>query len=160
MNKQLRKKDVPKLREKILKKQGGVCWICKRIPKIACLDHHHSKKVKGSGKIRGVLCSSCNIFIAKSENNCVRYGIKQDTLPYILRRVADYLEKKQYPYIHPSEAPKPLKLQRNSFNKLKKAFIKKYPKRKIPEYPKSGKLIKSLEKLYKEFNIEPKYLKK
>ena len=65
--KQLKSKEIKSLRKYILKKQKGQCWICGKIPKIACLDHHHKKKIKGTGQIRGVLCSNCNVFIAKVE---------------------------------------------------------------------------------------------
>jgi hypothetical protein len=94
--KQLTAKEIPQLREEILKLQSGVCPICEHeIDGDACLDHHHVKKVKGTGQIRGVLCRKCNVFIAKSENNCVRYGIDQSELPRILRNTAKYLEKTQ-----------------------------------------------------------------
>jgi len=157
--KQLQAKDIKPLRKHILKKQNGVCWICEKYPDRPTLDHHHIKKIKGTGQVRGVLCSNCNIFLAKSENNCVRYGIDRDNLPTILRKIADYLEKPQYPYIHPSEAPKSPKLQKNSFKKIAKLYSAKYPNRKELWYPKSGKLTKLLKSVYEEFNIEPEFLK-
>ena len=37
---QLQQKDIQKIREKILKKQNGLCAICQQIPEKPCLDHH------------------------------------------------------------------------------------------------------------------------
>jgi hypothetical protein len=157
--KQLKTKDIPKVREKILKDQCGLCPICKKEISDPCLDHHHKKKIKGTGLIRGVLCRSCNVFIAKAENNCVRFGISQIELPSILRNFADYLEKEHYPLIHPSEKPKEKKLSKQNFKKLAKLYKEKYPKRKPLEYPKSKKLTKKLAQIYKEFKFEPTFLK-
>lgn len=43
----------------LLKRQGGVCGICKRPltypAKTTCVDHSHE-----TGKVRGILCTSCN----------------------------------------------------------------------------------------------------
>lgn len=156
---QLKSKDIPKMREWLLRLQNGNCFICGREPLIPCLDHSHKKKVKGSGLIRGVLCSPCNVFIAKSENNAVRYGIKKEDLPMILRRMAKYLEKKHFPYIHPSEKQREFKLKQASFNSLNKAYMLKYPNRQPLEYPASEKCGKRLKELFNELEIEPVFLK-
>jgi len=156
---QLKQKDIPLIREKILRKQKGRCAICDQIPKTPCLDHHHIKRIKGTGLIRGVLCSACNIFIAKSENNAMRYGVSKNQLPDRLRAFAKYLEKKQYPFMHPSEAPPIPKLMKASYNQLKKQLIKSGYKKKIPPFPKSGKLTKEIEYLFKTTNLKPKYYK-
>ena len=152
--KQLKQTDVPLFREKILNEQNGKCLICGNEPKIPCLDHSHKKRIKGTGLVRGVLCSSCNIFIAKSENNCMRYGFSPEELPDILRSMANYLEKEHYPYIHPSEAPKPKKLTKRSYNSLKRAYT---GRKKFPPYPKSGKLTKPLKTLFESYNITPNF---
>jgi len=154
--KQLKGKDIPELRDKILKEQGGICPICRREPKRACLDHEHKKKIKGTGQIRGVLCSTCNVFIGKSENNCMRYGISQKDLPMILRNTADYLEKEQYPFIHPSDKEPEPKLKKQCYNNLKKVYS---GKAKFPDYPKSKKLTKSLESLFIKYKIKIEYYK-
>jgi hypothetical protein len=153
---QLKQKDIKPLRDKILKEQNNRCLICGKVPKVACLDHHHKKRINGTGQVRGVLCSSCNIFIAKSENNSIRYGISQEDLPQILRNIAKYLEKEQYPYIHPSEAPPPKKLKKSSYNKLKKVYTQR---KAFPAYPRSGKLTKPLKRLYETYGIQPEYYK-
>ena len=158
---QLKSSEVPSLRKHILeKKQNGKCWICGKVPKIACLDHHHKKRIKGDGLIRGVLCNSCNVFLAKSENNASRYGISSVDLPTILEKMAKYLRKPHYPYLHPSEADKPTKLGKRSFTKLLKLWKQKYPNKKDITYPKSGNLTIALDRIYKEFKIQPEFLSK
>jgi hypothetical protein len=157
---QLQQKDIQKIREKILKKQNGLCAICQQIPEKPCLDHHHKKRVKGTGLIRGVLCNSCNVFIAKSENNAIRYGVTNIQLPERLRAFADYLEKRQYPFMHPDEAPPIPKLMKSSYNELKKQLKDVQYKKKIPDFPKSGKMIKPLQILYDAVRLLPRFYKK
>lgn len=154
---QLKHSDVPELRDQLYKRQKGICPICKKLIVGPCLDHHHVKRVKGTGLIRGVLCRTCNVFIAKSENNCVRYGIGADNLPAILRNMADYLEKTPYPYIHPSEAPKAQKLKKSSYNILSKAVL--ISGKRMPGYPKTGKLTVELQRLFLQFNLIPEFYK-
>lgn len=149
--------DISTLRDTLSQKQGGFCLICKRKLNAPCLDHNHKKRIKGSGQIRGVLCRSCNVMLGKIENNCVRYSISQEELPEILRSMACYLERPHLPYIHPSDAPKTPKLKKSSYNKLKKIMKDAPSRKKCPEYPKSGKLTKPLEALYKEFQLEPEF---
>jgi hypothetical protein len=150
--KNLTPKDIPIIRKKILNEdQDGKCLICGNPPTRPCLDHHHKKKVKGTGKIRGVLCSNCNVFLAKIENNCRRYAISHDALPDVLRNIADYLEKEQYNMIHPSDVPL---LKKSSYNALKRAYN---GKKKFPAYPRSKKMTKALEALFEAYNIEPEY---
>jgi uncharacterized protein YaaW (UPF0174 family) len=158
-------KALSKLRRKLLKKQNGLCAICQQVPKRPCVDHEHKKKIKGSGRIRGVLCSNCNVYLAKAENNSARYGIEIKLLPTRLRQMADYLEKEQTNFIHPSEKPKKKILKKASYNKLKKAFEKNPGKKKVfPKYNiKKGKpkqiLTKQLDKLFKEYKIKVEYYK-
>ena len=85
---QIKTAQLPQIRKKLLKKQKGRCAVCGVKPvKRPCVDHHHIKRVKGTGLIRAVLCSNCNVFLAKAENNCVRYGIDRKRLPWILNRL-------------------------------------------------------------------------
>jgi len=157
---QLKQKDIERIRRKILKKQKGKCAICGQVPRTPCLDHHHVKRIKGTGKVRGVLCNACNVFIAKSENNAVRYGVSQEQLPERLRQFADYLEMKQYPFIHPDEAPPIPLLMKSSYNQLVKQLKAQGYTKKIPDFPKSGKMIKPLQQLYDKINLQPKYYKR
>lgn len=161
--KQLKTKDIPKLRKHLLKKQKYICPICnKKIKKEdAVLDHHHKKKIGGTGKIRAVLCRTCNVFIAKIENNCKRYKITNEELPFVLENVKKYLTKTQLPYIHPSEAPQKKVLKKTSYNKLQKAYT---GSAKFPLYRTKGNrniqiLTKQLEKLFIKYGIEPEFYK-
>lgn len=159
---QLKSSDVKKLRDYLLRKQKGKCLICRKHIERPCLDHHHKKRVKGTGLIRGVLCSNCNVFLAKSENNSVRYAIARKDLPFVLRKMADYLERKQIPLIHPSEAPKSLKLTKASYNKLKKVYVGKaaFPVYREPTKNKPIQtLTKPLERLFIEYGIKPEFYK-
>lgn len=156
---QLKAKDIQKFRAALLRKQNGKCLICNNPPNRPCLDHSHVKRIKGTGLVRAVVCSSCNVMIAKAENNCVRYGFTQAELPTILRSIANYLERSHLPYIHPSEAPKRKKLMKSSYNELKKVVKNSTHNKKFPEFPKSGKLTIALKKLYTEYHIEPKFYK-
>lgn len=103
---QLTQADVPTIRGVILEDQSGICPICKGKPTRPVLDHDHTKRIKGSGLVRGVLCSTCNVFLAKIENNVTRYKLVQRRLPEILHNIADYLAQDQHPYVHPTEKGK------------------------------------------------------
>ena len=63
----------------ILQKQDGICAICKNPPNKNALavDHCHI-----TGKIRGLLCPSCNSGIGKLRDS-----------PEMLRKAIEYLEK-------------------------------------------------------------------
>ncbi len=55
------RKQIDEMREELIKKHGDQCFICKK-PRSAfknrlSLDHNHR-----TGKIRGLLCYSCNKF--------------------------------------------------------------------------------------------------
>lgn len=152
----LKHSDVPDVRNQLLEQQGNLCLICQNQAKSPCLDHSHTKRNKGTGLVRGVLCRSCNVLVAKMENNCVRYSIEQEKLPQVLRNMAAYLEKPHLQLVHPSETPKPPKLKKISYNRLKKAYKGDAT---LPEYPKSGKLTKKLERLFKLYEIEPEFYK-
>ena len=49
--------------EKLLARQGGVCAICAMPPPRPVIDHDHK-----TGKVRGILCHSCNIKLPAIEN--------------------------------------------------------------------------------------------
>ena len=153
---QLKWGEIALLRDQLLKDQNYHCLICEQkiTEQEAVLDHHHCRRIGGTGQIRGVLCRTCNVFLGKIENNCKRYRIPNEKLPVILANIIKYLSICQFPYIHPSEKPKPLKLQKNSYNELKKVMD---GKKKIPPYPKSRTLTKGLEKLFNKYGITPKY---
>lgn len=151
------------IRDGLLEKQEGICPLCENEVKFPTLDHFHSKRHNGDGKIRGVLCNNCNRLIGVIENKSLMNGISFSDLPNFLRKCADYAEKEHYHYIHPSEKPKEPKLSKRNYNKLKKLYNNEefIPKRKNQKkkpmlpYPKSGKITKGLEVLYKRFEINP-----
>lgn len=153
----LRYKDIPKLREKILKEQNSICPICERKIISPVLDHQHKKKIGGTGLCRQVICSQCNVLLGKVENNCIRYNVSQNELPKVLENMAKYLRKDHLPYMHPSESKKIPKLKKSSYNKLKKAVN---GAQKIPEYPKSKKLTKQLKILFDKYKIIPEFYKR
>ena len=154
---QMKQKDIAPLRESLLREQCGVCPICNKPCLNPVLDHEHKKRIGGTGQIRGVICSLCNVFLAKCENNSKRYCISPKELPRVLRRITSYLNKEQHPFIHPSEKEKEPILQKVSYNKLKA----KYKGRaKFPEYPKSGKLTVKLKALFEAYGIEVKFYAK
>lgn len=66
--------------DKLLHEQGGVCAICKSKGKrLLGVDHCH-----GTGKVRGLLCHSCNIAL----------GLLKDSIPSA-RAAVSYLEAAQ-----------------------------------------------------------------
>lgn len=103
---QLTSSDIPMIREMLLDQQEGLCPVCYEPVKRPSLDHQHTKRIKGSGLVRGVLCANCNVFVGKVENNCKRYGIPLEALPSVLRNIAKYLEAPHTNYIHPTEKGK------------------------------------------------------
>lgn len=135
------------LRKELIQKQENMCPICGRLLVKPVLDHHHTKRIGGSGRIRQVICATCNVFLGKIENNCKRFCIQNDILPFVLRNIADYLERKQTEYLHPSERVFE-KLKKSDYNKIKKYYFEMFPKRKkMIEYPKSGKMNKKFKEI-------------
>lgn len=66
----------------LLDAQHGKCAICDRkeevnINRAMAIDHDHQ-----TGKVRGLLCMSCNIMLGKAKDD-----------PEILRKAADYIER-------------------------------------------------------------------
>lgn len=156
-NTQLKSTELKELREQLHHEQNGICPICnkEKTSDEMVVDHQHQKGIKGSGLIRGAICRTCNVFLAKSENNCKRFKISLEELPDTLRRIADFLERTHLPLIHPTEKPKAQPVSKRNYNKLKKEYLKSERKKKFPEYPKSSKLTKDLGLLFEEFGIEP-----
>ena len=61
----------------LFRRQRGVCAICKRrSARTLCVDHCHA-----TGKVRGLLCSKCNLGIGQLEDN-----------PILVRAASAYLE--------------------------------------------------------------------
>ncbi len=132
---QAKSKTIKSIRDAYLLRQKQMCPVCGRAVEKPTLDHVHQKKVKGTGLIRGTICSQCNVWIAKIENNVGRYSLDIKDLPNTLRRVADHLEQEKQ-IIHPTEIPKREKVKVRAWNKVKKYYFKLYPRRKaLPKSP-------------------------
>jgi hypothetical protein len=166
--KQLKQKDIKKLKYQLYKNQNSICPILKQKIDIksCCVDHQHrTSKEKigfnGAGLIRGCIHLQANSFEGKVSNAFKRYGLDKFglSLPDVLRNLAEYLEQDNLPLIHPSERLKDPILSKRCFNLLNKKFLLKYPKKKPLIYPKSKKLTKPLQKLFNEFNIKIIYNK-
>ena len=158
---QLETREIKEFREKLNKVQKNICPITKKPIQIGnhVLDHQHMTKKEvlgenGAGLIRGVLDFRANSWEGKVVNSFKRYGLNKEVdLIDALRNLAEYLEQDNLPYIHPNEKPKVKKLLKRPFNKIKKMYSEKYPKRKVLEYPKSGKATKLIIELSKEFDV-------
>jgi hypothetical protein len=78
--------------DEMFKKQEGVCWMCKSMPKngILCIDHLHQKGFKKmlpedkKKYVRGLLCFTCNTGFARIER---RKNPRQ-----LLERVVEYFK--------------------------------------------------------------------
>ena len=168
---QIKQPELKKLRKHFHKKQQNICPILKQ--KIPCedmvVDHiHRTKKDRvgenNKGLIRGIIQRSANVIEGKLVNSFVRYGLHKFniTVPEFLRNLADYIENPpliKFKYIHPSEAPKPKKLSKRSFNKIEKLYTKEFPNRGKILYPKRKYLTIKLQKLFQKYNITPEFLK-
>jgi len=98
---QMAAKDIKAQRELQLKKQKGVCPLCKTIiqSEDAALDHCHS-----TGLVRMVLHRWCNSVLGRVENWSKRVG-KTDHLTF-LKNTTVYLEGTHTDLIHPTHGKK------------------------------------------------------
>lgn len=160
----LKTKDIKTIKQMLLEKQGYRCAICGKELTLenSVLDHQHKQRksdkngVNGDGLVRGVICQEDNLSEGKIWNATGRFqGARtpQDRINW-LRNLIKYYKQEKYPYIHPTEKVKPKDVSKFNFNKMIKLFKEKYPKRKVPCYPKSKKLTVQLKKLFDEFKIE------
>ena len=139
------------IRESFLKK-SCICPICNKEIVSPVLDHQHKKKVRGTGRIRNNICSNCNVFIAKTENNCTRFKIAQEELPEVLKNISEYFGAQQYNIIHYTDKESRPTLSKTLANKVLKYWEYLYPGKKKLKYPKSGILTKDWEDALKRFD--------
>ena len=137
------------IRESFLKK-SCICPICNKEIVSPVLDHQHKKKVRGTGRIRNNICSNCNVFIAKTENNCTRFKIAQEELPEVLKNISEYFGAQQYNIIHYTDKESRPTLSKTIANKVLKYWEYLYPGKKKLKYPKSGVLTKDWEDALKK----------
>jgi len=174
---EMKQKDIKVLKEKIWLDNNKKCPVLnKEIPlEKMTLDHAHKKNDEeydiDKGVIRTALDWRSNAILGKLENSIKRTGLIYEDgfdLPSFLRNAADYFEKGAYVddngcyYIHPNECPKPKKLSKRNYNKVKRLYEKEefIPKRKnqkkkpMPPYPKTGKPTKAIIELFEKYQIE------
>lgn len=137
------------IRESFLKK-SCICPICNKEINNPVVDHQHKKKVRGTGRIRNNICSNCNVFIAKTENNCTRFKIAQEELPEVLKNISEYFGAQQYNIIHYTDKESRPTLSKTLANKVLKYWEYLYPGKKKLLYPKSGVLTKDWEEALKK----------
>ena len=137
------------IRESLLKK-SYICPICNKEINNPVVDHQHKKKVRGTGRIRNNICSNCNVFIAKTENNCTRFKIAQEELPEVLKNISEYFGAQQYNIIHYTDKESRPTLSKTIANKVLKYWEYLYPGKKKLKYPKSGVLTKDWEDALKK----------
>lgn len=125
----IKRSDMPRIRNELYKKQGGICPISGRtLPKLMstnlCIDHDHT-----TGVVRAVLSKGINGLEGKVSNLLTRWGSCKTTKDKIdiLRGLANYLELHQTPqtsYIYPlHKTPDEVRAARNK--KARLAYTKK-----------------------------------
>lgn len=99
----LKYKDIPRVKKEITYIQDGLCAICKRQLDMLknrdiCLDHNHK-----TGRIRGVLCRSCNAIEGKVRKLYIRMGLRKAGIPYedLLCGLFNYCYIDELDIIHP-----------------------------------------------------------
>lgn len=144
-------------------KQGKKCSVLKReVPwEDITLDHKHKRKAEkagpyGRGLVRGILHNRVNAFEGAILRQYKKYGLTDIIpLPKLLRRLANYLDHPpiEQKYIYWTEREPAKKMSKIDFKRIIKYYPVLYPKRKkLPEFPKSGKLTKELAKLLEQVN--------
>lgn len=161
------------LRNILLKKQKGVCSICK-LPveaKDAVLDHQHKKNKhqrlgdNGAGLVRRVLHSWCNTWEGSVQKMFFRRGMsnKGVDLNIALKGLAEVYETGHYvettkdgerkAFVHPTEVPKIKTLPKRPFAKIAKMYSEEFPKRKRLVYPRSKKPTKQILELSVRYGV-------
>lgn len=140
------------IRETILN-TNNICPVCKKTINKPVVDHEHSGRIFGTGRIRNNICSNCNVFIAKVENNCKRYGIMLEELPEVLNNISKYFTQQQYNILHYTEKLGKPFLSKTTANKILKYWEHLFGgKKKKIKYPRSGIITKDWEEAILEFN--------
>ena len=164
---QMTEKMLKEYRAEVSKQQKSVCPVCKkkRMDNEWTVDHQHKAKdaengINGNGMVRGVICFMCNSTEGRILSRYKRSGLAaQISYSDFLRNLADYLDQPVTHYIHPSEKPKEPKLSKAAFKKIQKLYAIDFPKKKLLDFPKSGKASKLIKELALKYKIEKLYLK-
>lgn len=95
----LKPKEVVIAKARILAKQNGKCALCQneRLLSEVVLDHCHT-----TGRVRGVLCTTCNGMEGKIANAAMRstYGGRKHTPVDFVLAVVAYWEREPYPVLY------------------------------------------------------------
>lgn len=150
---QLTVKDIEVIRGELLDLQNGICPLCNKSITKPVVDHWHTRKNNGNGKVRMALCATCNSMLGVIENHLPRYLINYSDAPTWLDNAARYIQNSTTNLIHPTEKPK-VKIGKTEFNILMKKYLEKYPTKSILKYPQNGKANARLQSIIKEFNNE------
>lgn len=86
----LKVSEVKKVREELLRRQGGVCALTHYPldPNDAVLDHCHT-----TGHVRGTIHRGANSLLGKLENNHKRYGVSLPMMLAMCRNLEAYLKQ-------------------------------------------------------------------
>jgi len=156
-------KDIKMIKEYLYELQSHKCAILQKEANIddMVVDHMHKLKDEsinidsGKGFIRGALLNSINAFEGKVLKDYKRLGLhKVIELPDLLINLGNYLKNPPMDLniVHYTEREKNPILSKSEYNKIKKYWKFIYPKKKLPPFPKSGKLTKDFEKYINEVN--------
>lgn len=145
---QLDVSDLGNIRGDLLDLQNGICPLCNKSISKPVLDHWHTRKNNGNGKVRMVLCATCNSMLGVIENYLPRYLIEYSDAPNWFDNLVRYLQANTTNLIHPTERPR-VKLNKTEFKKLSDYVKLTY--NKVIKYPLKGLLNKRQEIYYNEY---------
>lgn len=156
----IKQSELKDLRKKYYDEQDGICPILKiKIPFEDCvLDHRHLTKNEtlgedGAGCLRGVIHRGANSAEGTILSIYKRRGLmKLVSYNDFLTGLTEFINNPplfDMAIIHPSEKPKLKRLGKRQYNKVIKYWKQMYPKRKEPDFPKSGKVTKAWEEYIK-----------
>ena len=150
-------KEANDLKLELLEKQGFSCPITgyRLTMGNAALDHCHE-----TGQIRGPIFGGANRMLRESQ--WVRFGIRREDIPSVLRKMADYLERPQLEILHHTCRKREPYLQRLSFLQLEKEIKKSgKPPAWFRYSTRNGKAAQKmnakLQALFDKYGIVPRF---
>jgi hypothetical protein len=150
-------KEANALKLELLEKQGFVCPITgyRLTMGNAALDHRHE-----TGQVRGPIFGGANRMLRESQ--WVRFGIRCEDIPSVLRKMADYLERPQLDILHHTCRKKEPVLQKASFLQLEKEIRKSgKPPAWFRYSTRNGKAAQKmnakLQALFDKYGIVPRF---
>lgn len=117
----LKNGDIRPYRSAQLKRQEGICLLCRKpIEEDPVLDHCHK-----SGECRGVLHRGCNALLGKIENAMLICKVDIELLPVYLSNVTGYILESRCGVLHPKHKTEDEKRVRRNKLARKRRSIKK-----------------------------------